>query len=457
MKKITKRAGLCLILACLLLAGLVLFVVRFVLFGSTWAAQPFNRDLYNDNGELARGTVADRDGTVLTGVDENGERYYCDDAEMRKALLHVLGDAQGNIGTGVLTAFGSKLAGYNLITGAGSTEEGNTLQVTIDADYNLTAYEAMDGRKGVVAVYNYKTGEILCEVSTPTYDVLNVPDDLLTNEDYEGVFVNRFYSSTYTPGSIFKTVTIAAALENITGVTERTFTCEGSLELDGGEVTCEEVHGTEDLEAALANSCNIAFGGLAVELGGDLLQQYTEKAGLMDSYSINGISTEPGSFDFSNLSDYDLAWAGDGQYNDLVNPCSMMVYMGAIANGGEAAVPQIILSNETSYGLSIYSYQTEMTDTLIEADTAETLRTYMANNVEVSYGGSERFPNMEICAKTGTAELSEGEDPHSWFVGFLENEDYPLAFVVLIENGGYGSDAAASVAATVLNEIVNGN
>ena len=79
----------------------------------------------------------------------------------------------------------------------------------------------------------------------------------------------------------------------------------------------------------------------------------------------------------------------------------------------------------------------------------------MADNVERTYGAS-RFPNMDICAKSGTAEVGEGQTPHAWFAGFLRNEDAPYAFVVLVENGGGGSSVAGTVAAKVLDVMVNG-
>ena len=88
-------------------------------------------------------------------------------------------------------------------------------------------------------------------------------------------------------------------------------------------------------------------------------------------------------------------------------------------------------------------------------ETAETVAEYMANNVTRLYG-TDRFPNMQLCAKSGTAEVGQGQTPHAWFAGFLQNEDAPLAFVVLVENGGGGSAVAGTVAGKVLDVIVNG-
>ena len=117
MKKIERRAFVCLALALLLAAGLCLFLARYFLDGGEWASSAFNRHLYNTSGELASGTVLDRDGDILSEVVD-GRRTYYDDATVRRATLHAVGDLQGNIGTGALNAFADQLTGYSLLNGA---------------------------------------------------------------------------------------------------------------------------------------------------------------------------------------------------------------------------------------------------------------------------------------------------------------------------------------------------
>ena len=95
------------------------------------------------------------------------------------------------------------------------------------------------------------------------------------------------------------------------------------------------------------------------------------------------------------------------------------------------------------------------TDVLVNKNTAEALTEFLTQNVEKTYG-TKRFPNMEICAKSGTAEVGNGQTPHAWFAGFLKNEDAPYAFVVLVEHGGGGNAVAGTVAGKVLNIMVNG-
>ena len=304
-------------------------------------------------------------------------------------------------------------------------------------------------------VYNYKTGEILCMVSAPSYDPLNVPEDIETNPRYEGAYLNRFLSSTFTPGSIFKTVTLTATLEKIPDLDSRTWTCEGSVQIGDETIVCSGTHGQQNIGDAFANSCNVVFAQLAQELGASTMKQYTDKAGLTDSYSVDGLPTAKGSFAWEGITDGQLGWAGVGQGQDQVNPCAMMCYMGAIANGGKAAKPYLIEKTVSPLGLPSLPRLNGKTSQLIASDTAEILAEMMAQNVQKTYG-TGRFPNMDICAKSGTAEVGEGKTPHAWFTGFLRNEDAPYAFVVLVENGGGGNAVAGTVAGKVLNVIVNG-
>ena len=454
MRKIEKRAVICMALAILLAAGMSVFLIRYFAEGGKWASSAFNRHLYDSNGVLISGTVLDRDGDVLSSV-ENGHRTYYENETVRKATLHAVGDLYGKIGTGVLNAFADKLTGFDLVNGAFGAERGSNLYLTLDARYNYEAYRALGGHAGTVAVYNYKTGEILCMVSAPSYDPLNVPKNLEENDRYKGAYLNRFLSSAFVPGSVFKTVTLTAALENLPDAETRTWNCTGSVQIGDETIICSGTHGEQDIAAAFANSCNVAFAQIAQELGADTLEKYTEQAGLTDSYSISGLPTAKGSFDFDGITDGQLGWAGVGQYHDQVNPAALMIYMGAIANGGKAAEPYLILRTESALGLPSLPHFTTRTGRLISSDTAATLADLMANNVTQTYGAS-RFPNMDLCAKSGTAEVGEGQTPHAWFAGFLRGEDTPYAFVVLVENGGGGSSVAGSVAAKVLDVIVNG-
>ena len=177
------------------------------------------------------------------------------------------------------------------------------------------------------------------------------------------------------------------------------------------------------------------------------MEEYTEKAGLTEPVDVNGISTAAGTFDFPSDNEVKLSWAGIGQAEDLVNPCAMMVYMGAIANGGEPVQPSLFKSasfiKEITGGKSLGRY--------IDEDTAAELKSMMKNNVVENYG-EENFYGMDMYAKSGTAE-NGSDTPDAWFVGFTGDEDAPYAFVVWVKDGGYGSEVAAPIAARVINTL----
>lgn len=451
MKKIEKRAAMCLLLAGALLLGLAVFCFRFVADGGAWAAFPSNRHLYSKQGVLLSGRILDRNGVVLSQT-EDGTRTYNGDKTLRRATLHAVGDAAGNIGTGAQTAFADRLSGYNFVTGAFSlTGRGRNLYLTIDAELNRAAYRALDGRSGTVGLYNYETGEVLCMVSTPSFDPAHPPsaDEIEGSAAYNGVYVNRLLSATFTPGSIFKTVTLAAALDTLPDAATRTFHCDGSFKIGGTTVTCTRAHGDLTLADAFAESCNVTFGVLADEVGADNMRAYTEKAGLTGSISVSGIATAKGAFAFPADDSGNLAWAGVGQHNDLVNPAAMMTYMGAIANGGTPVLPHLIYKSTTESGLPTGLHPKRTGGRALSAETARALGDMMRGAVTNHYG-EERFPQMQLCAKSGTAEVGADKRPNAWFAGFSRDPDHPYAFIVLVENGGGGSTVAGGVAASVL-------
>ena len=449
MKRITSRAIVCLFLSLMLFLGTCLIVYRFCKYSDKWVSYPANRHLYT-NGQINSGRILDANGTVLTHYNE-GWRYL-DDKFSRLSTIHAVGDPGGQIGTGALSVFAGDLNGYNMITGTGSnhSSNGRDLHLTIDTDVSAAAFKALDGHVGLVGVYDYTTGKIICMVNSPAYDPRNPTE----SSKVDGAFINRFVSSKFTPGSIFKIVTTTAALEKLDDVDKRTFKCTGSREMDDGyKITCTRKHGTLNLEKALNESCNCAFGEMSVELGSGVLKGYAEKAGLTSSYSINGIKTAKSTFDFSGGNKTDLAWSGIGQGKDLVNPCSMMVFCGAVASRGEAAYPQIIDHLSFTNGANLSEYEVQYTEELINPETAQILTEYMRTDVLENYGQSN-FPGLKICAKSGTAEVDKTKESNGWFTGFLNDVDHPLAFICLVEEGGYGAKSAGKVINTVLQEAI---
>ena len=170
----------------------------------------------------------------------------------------------------------------------------------------------------------------------------------------------------------------------------------------------------------------------------------------MESLAICDIHTARGSFEAAPDGSSYLGWSGVGQYKDLVNPCTLLAFMGGIANRGVAVVPQLV-DKETLSGSSVPAAFPDGTDTyrIYSEDTCARLKEMLRNNVATQYGQAQ-FGDLAVCAKSGTAEVCGGKQPHAWFAGFIDDENYPLAFVVLVENGGSGAGVAGSIAAQVL-------
>jgi len=316
-----------------------------------------------------------------------------------------------------------------------------------------TAQAALAGRKGTIGVYNYKSGEILCAVTAPTYDPDHMPD--VENDStgmYDGVYLNRFFQTAYVPGSIFKVLTAAAALETLENADTMTFSCNGSCEIGGDTINCNGVHGTVTLEQALGHSCNVAFAQLAVQLGPETMTEYARRFGINSALSFDGLTTAAGSFDLEGAADSQIAWAGIGQHTNLVNACQYMTVMGAIANGGAAAKPYLM--KEVDGGLLTgYKAKTEMLEPMIGQEASNQLAAMMHLAVQERYG-AWLFPDLYVCAKSGTAELGPNQTAHATFSGFIRDEDYPLAFIVIVEHGGSGSATCAPIAGQVLHACV---
>lgn len=448
MNRIAGRSKIALLLAGVLLLGLVVFLGEYVVQADEWVIFSGSPHVYRGSN-LNCGIVTDRNGEIL--LDSTGGRTYSVDPTLRQSTIHLLGDRDGYISAPALAGYSSEMVGFDLLNGIYSTSgTGGTAVLTISAEAQIAAQEALDGRKGVVAVYNYKTGEILCAVSSPNYDPDDVPD--LENDDsgrYDGVYVNRFTQSTYTPGSIFKLATTAAALEEIPDIQTRTFLCEGSYWVEGDEVICTGTHGEVNLRQALMHSCNCAFAQIALTLGADTLMRYVEKFQITSPVVFDGVTTAEGNFDLTDAANVNVAWAGIGQYTDQINPCRYMTFMGQIAGGGVAAQPYLVESVSSGM-LSSYSAKTTMTGRVMSTAAAAALQDMMHYTVVNNYGESN-FPDLYVCAKSGTAEQGGGETADATFAGFTLDEDYPLAFIAIVENGGSGTRTCTPIVSQVLS------
>lgn len=444
MRKTRSRSTMVLIIALLAIVGLCVFIVKIFLNAGQWIQHSYNGHLAGSGGLSSAGEIFDRSGNTLA-YSQDGERLYNSDYTTRLSTLHVVGDDSLNISSAIQSSYRSQLIGFNYLWGLGlpsSLKAGGNITLTIDSSACNAAYNALGEHNGAVVVYNYKTGEVLCSVSTPTYDPMDPPEITEDNEkEYDGVYVDKVLAGLYAPGSTFKIITAAAALENIPDIENETFTCNGSTNIGGNEITCMHIHGELTMKEGLAQSCNVVFSELAARLGKDKMTAMAEKLGFNSSVIVNGTETARQVYNVSKADENGLGWSGMGQYTVEANPMQMAIMCGAIANGGTAVLP-----NEIKSGVIEINGGTK---DMIDSDLAAKLDEYMRYDV-TSYYGDSLFPSLTVCAKTGTAEVGENKEPHAWMVGYSQDEDAPLAFAVIVENGGYGFSTAGPVAVAAM-------
>lgn len=452
MKKTRARSFSLYILVIGFIIGISYFTFNIVVNGQEYALYPINTHLKGDELSQA-GDILDRNSIVLAKTID-GKRTYNDDPLVRKALLHTVGDDSLDISTSVQNNFKSELIGYNIVTGLGAPDflkYNKDITLTIDSSVCKAAYEKLSGKKGAVCVYNYKTGEVICLVSTPSYDPYFPPnqDDINTDE-YEGVYINRALSSSYTPGSVFKVVTSVAALENIKDINDKTYYCNSSKIVDGEKITCLDSHYNINLKDAMAKSCNIAFADMAMDIGKDKMTSTAENLGFNDTFKLENIKISKSIYDVSKANDADLGWSGIGQYNDLLNPFHMMIIMGAIANDGVPVQPYLIKYMTSNMGIRSHVGVKSNLDSMMPRNIAGEMSEIMRYTVKNWYGDS-MFSPLSVCAKTGTGEVS-GKKPNGWICGYCINDNCPLAFAVIVEDSGYGISSAGPIAQAVLTQ-----
>jgi peptidoglycan glycosyltransferase len=204
-------------------------------------------------------------------------------------------------------------------------------------------------------------------------------------------------------------------------------------------------------EECFANSCNGAYAELSTIIGKQKLTATAKEFGFGKTFEFGNSQTKASMFDLSDASASDTAWASVGQYDTLVNPYHMLTVLGAVANEGEAVLPYTVAGIKSPSGF-VVEKGVAKTQTYISPEVAAEVKKMMRYNVEENYGDN-KFKGLSMCGKTGTAEVSDGVKPHSWFMGFSDNENCPVAIVVIVENGGWGSSEALPIASATMEAI----
>ena len=445
-----------------------------------------NKRLWARRNEIIRGTIYDKDGNPLTNsirVDKfNQSREYI----YGDLYVHALGYIDERFGiTGLEEEYDNELSKYSSFSNGirsllknldlkkafeNRDEEkiGNGIVTTLDYNLQKVAYDAMGDLKGAVVALNPKTGEVLAMVSKPTYDPKNLEqtiEDANTGVDTESKLLNRTINGLYPPGSVFKTVTLAAALENDPSITGRTFNDTGKITFDDGTELnnyMKQAHGNLDLQMAYRVSSNVVFGTLSMEMGNEKLKEVAERFGF--NSRVPGIGMSISESRFPSLKDYELgniAQSGIGQASVLSSPMQMAIVAATVANDGVLMEPKLVNKIVDKDGNTIKEIQNKtLQSDVISKEIANTIKDYMGYLVSNNIYRWPAFEGTNAGGKTGTADymLDDGSEgvPHGWFISAAPLDDPKIAVAVIVEQGENGAGSAADIASKVVRAAVLG-
>jgi penicillin-binding protein A len=480
------------------LASVTVVMFLVLLAGTTWVqfgqASALNNDprnvrtLYREYGS-PRGpiVVAGQSVALSTAVDDPfgyQRSYPADTAAMYSAVTGFYSVVNG--GSQLERSMNSELTGQadslfwsrmqDLITGR--QPQGSSIELTLDPAAQQAAWDALGGQNGAVVAIEPSTGRILAMVSTPGFD----PNTLATHDtsaataayqqllDADGdPLLNKATSQNYPPGSTFKLVTAAAALESGQYTADTvipapdTYTPPGTsraLSNFGGS-SCSS-SGQMSLSDALRISCNTAFAELGVGLGDDALREQAEKFGFDADENLTVPMTVADSV-FPAEGEIDTpqtAQAAIGQFDVRATPVQMAMVAAAIANGGTLMTPYLVDTVRTADLDVVSQTEPEEYSQAVSASTAQALTSMMLGVVESGSGTAAQISGVQVAGKTGTAQTVSGENPHAWFTGFAPADDPQVAVAVIVEHGGdAGSEAtggrvAAPIARAVMQAVI---
>ncbi len=448
--------------------GLFLCMMGYLAYFQIAKSESFINSPYNSlqnlfSGYVVRGEIRSADGQVLarTVVSEDGSetREY----PFGRMFAHAVGYADsGKSGLEnqcnfsllrshafFLERFANEMADQKNI--------GDNVITTLDFGLQKTAYDALGNYDGAVIAMEPETGKILAMVSKPDFDPNTVAADWEEiNGEGSSVLFNRATQGQYAPGSVFKIfTTLEYYRENPDSYQDYLFQCEGEFTKDSKTIHCaeNEVHGTEDLRASFANSCNSSYANLALSLDRD---QFSD---LCDSLLFNRnlpIAFESGVSSMS-LTDQDsdslVMETGIGQGKTMVSPLHMMLIAAAVANDGVLMAPYLVDRVENYDGVTVTAYDPREYRQLLTGEEAAFLQDYMYAVVNDGTGSVLSGQPYAAYGKTGTAQVSdETEKLNAWFAGYAEMEGKnSIAVAVIVEDSGYGNAYAVPIAKKVFD------
>lgn len=450
--------------------GLLVVLLSYVTYlqiieSDTLAFHPLNRRTAEASRKIERGQITDIHGKILAVSKLTDQKYYQREYPYDKIFAHVVGYDNPKYGkTGIESVYDGYLSGQinperrlGAISHLFSNSAGNTVMLTVDAQIQQAAYQALGNNRGAIVVMSPKTGAILALVSRPSFD----PNTLETNwesvsQSANSLLLNRATQGLYPPGSIIKVLVAQAVLAENLADKNRQFTCTGSLKIGPDYILPEannQAHGKLNLEQALAVSCNVTFGQLALDLGRTKMAKYFEQYGFSQQINSDFQESVSNLPNFARLSDGDLAQTGIGQGSLLVTPLRMAMLASTFANKGIMMKPYLVQKIIAPNGSIIKETTPEKWLTPSEGNWASQVAAMMVSVVNEGTGSGAALRGIQVAGKTGTAENPHG-NPHAWFIGFAPADNPQVAIAVIVENAGSGGKTAAPLARQILSQAL---
>ena len=352
------------------------------------------------------------------------------------------------------------------ITGtlSGHKPEGGSITTTINAKAQDAAWNGLKGKKGAVVALDYTTGAVLAMASSPSYD----PNELASHHlndttrawknlvaDPSSPLSNRATREIYPPGSTFKLVTAAAALQNGYHPNSMVDSPENWI-LPGtrtpltNETNCGGSRIT--LAHALDISCNTAFGKVGVSLGQDKIRDQAERFGF--GKVVNSDVSSVASRFPQNLTDAQLAQSSIGQYDVAASPLQMAMVTAGIANGGKLMTPYLTAQVRASNLQVVSEHHPKQMSQPMTKESAEQLKAMMVSVVNNGTGKRARINGTTVGGKTGTAQTVQGKAPYAWFVGWSDNPHVAVAVFIQSSDTAINEVSGGRLAAPIARDVI---
>ncbi|WP_297520167.1 penicillin-binding protein 2 [uncultured Clostridium sp.] len=468
-----------------LLLGLIGYITYFYLFKAPEINKmPANAITMTKASKVVRGSILDAENQPIAKserVDAFNQKRIYPYGDLYSAAIGYASTRYGTTGmesiynTQLTTYDGLSLSEYIKTYGLKKAfanrgknlapEKGNSIITTLNTPLQKVAWEALGDNEGAVVAMEPKTGAILAMVSKPTFD----PNDLAAEMKQVGAdeaigkpnksLLNQATHDPTAPGSVFKTVTISSALENIPGIQNRVFDDKGSIKIGNYTLPNENFRafGEISLARALSVSSNVVFGTIGMELGNTALKSTAEAYGFNKGVPTNGFYT--GTSNFPTLQTYDkgsMAQSAIGQGATTATPFQMALVVSTIANGGVMMEPTMVHQIINSRGEVVQNFPPKELKRVISAQNAATITKDMRYVTEQREGEPSGVwdymnPDYKIASKTGTAQKENAQGQllvaaNAWFVCFAPANNPKIAVAVKVVDGGAGSKIGASIA-----------